>query len=204
MELPRLYGVTDEGLLPGNLLVARVRVAVEAGLRMVQVRFKATPPGERLRQGRELRAITRAHGAMLIVNDRPDLAAEIEADGAHVGADDVAVESAREMLGPDAVVGMSAYGDESLVREAGRRGASYIGLSSPFPSPTKPKPSPDRTTFRRLADLSPVPAFAIGGLTHERAADLLPEVHGVAVVSALFGAEDVAAATRAFLRLPSM
>jgi thiamine-phosphate pyrophosphorylase len=187
MDLPRLYGLTDEALLPGDAVLGGVREAVEAGLRLVQVRFKVTSEEDCRRLGRELRAITRDLGALLIVNDRPELAAELGADGAHVGADDVDVERAREILGPDAIVGMSAYGEEALVAASADRGASYIGLSSPFPSPTKPKPITDRATFARLATASPVPAYAVGGLDAERAAEAIRlGCHGVAVVSALF------------------
>jgi thiamine-phosphate pyrophosphorylase len=200
--LPRLYGVTDEALLPGRALIERVRLALMGGLRLVQVRFKTTARAERLSLGRELRAMTSEHGALLIVNDRPELAADLGADGVHVGAEDVSVERARELLGPDAIVGMSAYGDEALVRSSIERGATYVGLSSPYPSPTKDKPSTDVETVRHLAAISPVPTYAIGGITFERAARMTAlGCHGVAVVSALFGAQDVTATTRRFVEV---
>jgi thiamine-phosphate pyrophosphorylase len=200
VELPRLYGLTDEATLPSDRLIDGVRTACEAGLRLVQVRFKRTPHEERLRLGRELRTVTRDLGALLIVNDHPELAAELGADGAHVGAEDVGVERAREILGPDAVVGMSAYGEEGLVRESADRGATYVGLSSPFPSPTKEKPRTDPAAFARLAGSSPVPAYVVGGIDAARAAEAVRlGCHGAAVVSALFGAPDIAAATRELL-----
>jgi thiamine-phosphate pyrophosphorylase len=202
VSLPRLYGVTDEALMPGRALVDGVESALSGGLRFVQVRFKITPPDERLLLGRELRAMTSDHGALLIVNDHPETAAEIGADGTHVGADDVSVERAREVLGPDAIVGMSAYGDEALVRASADRGATYVGLSSPYVSPTKEKPVTDAETIRHLAAIAPVPTYLIGGITVERAAEAMDlGVHGLAIVSGLFGAEDVEEATRRLLRI---
>ncbi len=201
VPLPRLYGVTDETVLPSDILVERIRTAVEAGLELIQVRFKTTKARERLWLGRALRVITAEEDALLIINDDPELALALSADGVHVGAEDASVERAREVLGPDAIVGMSAYGDPELVAKSRMLGATYIGLSSPWPSPTKDKPSTTLEQFRELAATSPVPAYAIGGVRSDQAAELVRlGCHGVAAVSSLFGTGDVAAATHEFLR----
>jgi len=96
---------------------------------------------------------------------------------------------------------MSAYGDPDLVARSRMLGATYIGLSSPWPSPTKDKPSTSPELFRELASTSPVPAYAIGGVRSDQAAELVRlGCHGVAAVSSLFGAEDLVSATHEFLR----
>jgi len=160
---------------------------------MVQVRFKTTPREERLELGRALRALTREHGALLVVNDHPDLAAELGADGVHLGAGDPPVDRARDLLGPGAIIGVSAYDRRERITSWTPERISYIGLSSPYTSPTKEKAIPAPGTFRSLVASSRVPVYAIGGITPERTAAMLEAgCHGVAAVSSIYGAPDPA------------
>jgi len=198
-DLPRLYAVTDEAVVPNEVLLSRVERLLEAGLRLLQLRFKTTPEEERVRLGRAIRAATRAAGAILIANDSPDFAREIEADGVHLGAEDPAVENAWNVLGPDAIIGVTGYADEGRVARFRPDEVAYLGLSSPHPSPTKVKPVPDADEFERLVACARVPVYAIGGMTPERTPDAVRAgCHGVAAVSCLLGSRRGAAMVRRF------
>lgn len=200
MTLPRLYVVTDEKVLPNAFLVDRVADVLEAGVRFVQVRFKKTPYDEQLSLGQEIRALTSKYNALLVVNDSPELAKEIGADGVHLGADDPKVPQAREILGNDAIIGVSCYEDIRLVRQSSSSDVSYIGLSSPYPSSTKHKEAVSLPGFRELVGASRLPCYAIGGITPERVGEMLQSgCHGVAVISAIFGAGNPAGETERFL-----
>lgn len=199
--LPRLYAVTDERTCPGPELVETVRRVLDAGVRLLQVRFKTTPRDEQVRLGRVLRELTREAGALLIANDSPGLALAIEADGVHLGAEDATVEQARALLPAGAIVGVSGDADEARIRGIDPARVDYLGLSSPWPSGTKEKAVPDPETFRALVRAAPVPVYAIGSVTPDRTPEMIAAgCRGVAAVGALFGAPDPAAAVRAFLR----
>ncbi len=200
MRLPRLYAVTDEKVLPNVRLIQKVADVLEAGVRLLQVRFKKTPAREQLSLGQEIRVLTSKYNALLVVNDSPELAKEIGADGVHLGADDPKVPYARKILGPDAIVGVSCYEDIRLVRQFSPGDVSYIGLSSPYPSSTKHKEVVSLPRFRELVAASRLPCYAIGGITPERAGQMLDAgCHGVAVISAIFGAGNPAYETKRFL-----
>jgi thiamine-phosphate pyrophosphorylase len=199
-ELPRLYAVTDDTVVPNAELVARTERLLFAGVRLVQVRFKKTPFAEQVALGRELRGLTSHHGALLIADDSPRLAAEIGADGVHLGAEDATVEEARALLGPEAIVGVSGYDEESRVAAIDPSAVDYAGLSSPYPSLSKEKRTPPPERFVALVRRSPVPVFAIGGLTPERTPAMMAAgCHGVAAIAALNAAPDPAAAVARFL-----
>jgi len=200
MRLPRLYVVTDEKVLPNVRLIQKVAEVLEAGVRFLQVRFKKTQAREQLSLGQEIRALTSKYNALFVVNDSPELAKEIGADGVHLGADDPNVPYARKILGPEAIIGVSCYEDMALVRQSSSSDVSYIGLSSPYPSSTKHKEAVSLPGFRELVAASRLPCYAIGGITPERAGEMLDAgCHGVAVISAVFGAENPAYETKRFL-----
>jgi thiamine-phosphate pyrophosphorylase len=199
-ELPKLYAVTDDVVVPNAELAARTERLVAAGVRLVQVRFKKTPFAEQVVLGRELRDLTRRYGALLIADDAPRLAAEIGADGVHLGARDATVAEARALLGPDAIVGVSGYDEEERVAAIDPSVVDYAGLSSPYPSLSKEKRTPPPERFAALVRFSPVPVYAIGGLTPERTPALMAAgCHGVAAIAALYSAPDPAAAVARFL-----
>lgn len=198
-DLPRLYAVTDDLLVPNWDLAARTERLLEAGVRLVQVRFKRAPFAEQVARGRELRELTRRYGALLIADDSPSLAAEIEADGVHLGALDAPVSVARALLGKDAILGVSGYDDRAFVASIRPSEVDYVGLSSPYPSTTKDKRSPDPAEFGAVVRASPVPVYAIGGITAERTKAMVAAgCHGVAAIAALYAVPDPAAAVEAF------
>ncbi len=234
MKLPRLYAVTDENVIPNNRLVEGVQEVLQAGVRLLQVRFKKTPYPEQIKLGRKLRELTRKYDTIFIVNDSPELAVELDADGVHLGADDPDIAAARKLLGPAAIIGVSCYENIELVKRWGHEEVAYIGLSSPYVSTTKKKEVVSLSDFKALVGAAQVPVYAIGGVTSKRVGEMMqagcyggcyvrkgqdaslgysenaPEgyggcygcyggCYGVAVISAIFGAENPGQAVKDFL-----
>ncbi len=205
-----LYALTpDEG--DTARLLRQVAAALDGGVRWLQYRNKSADAALRLRQARELQALCDMVGAQLIVNDFPELAAEVGAAGVHIGKEDRALAQARATLG-EKVIGASCYNElpralaaqeqvESLGKQA--RGADYVAFGSFFASGTKPnavRASLDLLLTAR-AQLH-VPIVAIGGITLDNAASVIAAgADAVAVSAALFTATDVAATAQAFNRL---
>ena len=198
------YLVTDAGLSGERSTVDVVEAAVEGGVDVVQLREKGTTARERHELGRRLRELTREAGAAFVVNDRVDLALAVDADGVHLGDEDLPVAAARKLLGPDAVVGRSVSTPEGA-RAAAEAGADYLGVGAVFPTESKDT-APERSgvgldRVRAVTDAVDVPCVGIGGVTPDNAADVVAAgADGVAVISAITGADDPAAATRALSR----
>jgi thiamine-phosphate pyrophosphorylase len=195
---PSLYVITDSRIGGGRPTEDIVAAAIRGGATMIQLREKAWAAKDLLEVGRRLLAITRPTGVPLIVNDRVDVALAIDADGVHVGQDDLPVSVARRLLGPDKVVGTSA-GTVEEARQAELDGADYVGVGSVFATTSKPDAGiaigPD--ALRRIREAIHIPVVAIGGITASNAADAIAAgAHGVAVISSVVGAEDVASAAR--------
>jgi len=200
MKLPRLYAVTDENVISNNRLIERVETVLRAGVRLLQVRFKKTPYPEQIKLGRKLRELTRAYDTIFIVNDSPELAAELDADGVHLGADDPSLSHARKLLGPDAIIGVSCYGDAERVASYSPDTIAYIGLSSPYVSATKQKDVVSLSDFKALAGAARVPVYAIGGITTDRVGEMMSAgCYGIAVISAIFGSDNPGQSVKDFL-----
>jgi thiamine-phosphate pyrophosphorylase len=194
-RLPRLHLVTPPGV-DDRVLSSTCR-AVEAGAPLVQVRTKDVPDRIRLQHLRELRAAVGTSGAMCLVNDRVDFALAVGADGAHLGDDDLPVDVARRLLGPDAVIGATAR-DPDSARRAVDAGATYLGVGPAYVTGTKAGlPDPIGTAgVAAVAEAVRVPVIAIAGVTASRVPELLDAgAWGVAVVGAVYGTQDPAAAT---------
>ncbi|MDH3604236.1 MAG: thiamine phosphate synthase [Candidatus Tectomicrobia bacterium] len=203
-KLRGLYAITDAALIPRERFADTVETAVRSGATMVQLREKDIPAEEVARLGKELLAVTRKYGALLIVNDHPSVALEIGADGVHVGREDPPVAEARAMLGPDIIIGASCYGDVDTAVEAEQAGADYVAFGTPFPSPTKKSKRTDISLdiFQAAKQRVSVPVFAIGGINIDNAAQVIGAgADGIAVVSGIFAAPDVGAAAQALARL---
>ena len=141
-----------------------IQEAATGGATVFQLREKSRGDRELLALARDVRRWTRQAGALLIVNDRPDVARLVEADGVHLGQDDLPVKEARRILGPDALVGVSTH-DVAQLRQAVLDGASYVGVGPTFPSGTKDFAELAGLDFvrRAMAETS-LPAFVIGGV----------------------------------------
>jgi thiamine-phosphate pyrophosphorylase len=166
-----------------------------AGVDLVQLRMKAAPDGEIVRAGRRFRRACSEHGALLILNDRPDLVAEVQADGVHVGQDDVSVAQAREMVGEERLVGLSTHSPAQIDAAAG---VDYIGVGPVFETPTKPgRPAVGLELVHYAAGQAAVPFFAIGGISVDNVAAVRAAgASRVAVVRALTDAPEPGLAAR--------
>jgi len=197
-----LYVITDEKLLRRKDFLRKVAEAAAAGAGIIQLREKASSLRDRLELARAAVRAAHAHGAKLVINDDPRLAAEIGADGVHIGRDDASVEAARELLGRRAIIGVSCYGDIALAARMQRAGADYVSFGACFSSPTKPKEAlVPLSVFGEARRRLKVPLVAIGGITAANA----PSVYAagadlVSVVSSVFARGRVAAAVKAFER----
>ncbi|HKL50952.1 MAG TPA: thiamine phosphate synthase [Wenzhouxiangellaceae bacterium] len=193
-----LYAVTPEGLVGAPLLASAAR-ALAGGAVMLQYRAKSRAQRE---SARALVELCRRHDALLIVNDDPALAADIDADGVHLGRHDESVEQARRTVGADRIIGVSCYDDLARARDLAAHGADYLAFGSMYVSPTKPEavlcPPEILTSARCLGK----PVVAIGGITLARAPEL---VHAgadlLAVISDLFDASDIEARAAAYAGL---
>jgi thiamine-phosphate pyrophosphorylase len=196
----RTYFVTQGDLSERRGTVATVEAAVQAGVDVVQLREKHTSARARYELGLELREVTREAGVPLVVNDRVDLAAALNADGVHLGDDDLPVAVARDQLGPEAIVGRSVSTPEGA-RAAEAAGADYLGVGAVFATSTKNTRGDESEigveTVRAVAEAVDIPIVGIGGITHENAAEVVAAgADGVAVVSAIAAAADPKTATR--------
>lgn len=199
----RLYAVTDRAWAADeDALMDQIAAAIDGGAGIVQLREKHLDHDAFLKEAKRFVALCREKGAVSIINDDVDIALAADADGVHVGQEDLAAGRAREVLGPDKIVGVSAHNvDEALAAQAA--GADYLGVGAAFSTGTKTDAKPiTRETIRAVTAAVDIPAVAIGGITREN----LPQLSGcglagVAVVSALFAQPDVKAAARELLAL---
>src|SRR5262249_7845950 len=209
--LPRLYPLVDVDLCRARRLepLAVVAAVLEGGATFIQLRDKQPSSGARLALADAPGAPARRAGARLIVNDRADLARLAGADGVHVGQDDLPVEEARRIVGRDAIVGVSTH-DEAQVAAAVATSADYLAVGPIYGTATKGTGYSARglDLLRRAlrlssgqaAGASAVPVVAIGGITLERAPEVIAAgAASVAVISDLLTGGDTAARTRAFL-----
>jgi len=197
-----LYVITPDGL-SSDVLIARVAEALEGGARLVQYRRKGLDGSVKVIEARLIADLCRARNALFIVNDDPRLAAEVGADGVHLGSDDGSVGLARAILGGKAVVGVSCYDKLDLAVEAERCGADYVAFGSFFPSSVKPGAvRPPASLLSEARRVLSCPIVAIGGITLDRAAALVTAgADALAVISDVFEASDVLFRASAYARL---
>ncbi|MCD9007338.1 thiamine phosphate synthase [Luteimonas sp. XNQY3] len=192
-----LYLLTPDESETAQLLAQVAAVLPHAT--WLQYRNKRADAALRRAQVQALLPLCRATGVPLIVNDDWRLAADLGADGAHLGEDDGALIDARAALGADAILGASCYDDLSLARRAVEAGASYVAFGAFFPSPTKPDARVAHKSLLRDAETLGVPRVAIGGITPENARQLAAAGADLAaVISGVFAARHPAAAAHAY------
>lgn len=192
-----LYAVTDTSWLRGRTLAQQVEEALRGGATMVQLREKELQ-GEALEQeAREILALCRQYGVPLLINDDVMLAKKIGADGVHVGQDDMSAAKARELLGEDAVIGVTARTVEQALA-AQEAGADYLGSGAVFGTSTKKDAKPmDPAYFQQICESVSIPVVAIGGVTLDNIRELEGrKMSGFAIVSGIFAAEDIETRTR--------
>ena len=172
-------------------------------MNVLQYRSKSLSGAAKKKQAQRIRALCRESGVTFIVNDDVGLAAEIDADGVHLGHEDGPLQSARQVLGPQKIIGVSCYNDMSLARIAVDGGADYIAFGSFFPSSTKPGAvHADISLIPRAKQRFTIPLVAIGGITLKNAPQLIDAgVDAIAVISDLFDAADVTAQACSYKKL---
>jgi thiamine-phosphate pyrophosphorylase len=203
LTLPKLYAITD-ARLSGLLHAEQVARLADGGATLIQLREKHAEPREFYREAQDALRAARGRGVKLVINDRADIALALEADGVHLGQDDLPPEAARRLLGERAIIGYSTHSLAQL-EAAARLPVDYVAFGPVFQTRTKENPDPSvglELLARARAALPPtLPLVAIGGITRENArAALTAGADSVAVVSALVSEpKEIARRTREFL-----
>ena len=198
---PTLYVILDSAAAAGRDLVEILDAVIAGGARMVQLREKTWPSGQLLPLAERLRARCRQAGVTFVMNDRVDLAVALEADGVHLGQDDLPPRLARPLLRPGMILGVSTHSVEQA-RRAQADGADYIAVGAMFPTQTKPDfELVGPALVRAVRPEIRVPLVGIGGITPQNVGKVIRAgADGVAVISAVCAAPDPAAVTHEVLR----
>ncbi|KAI8077244.1 Hydroxyethylthiazole kinase family-domain-containing protein [Gilbertella persicaria] len=197
-----LYLVTDRSLVPeGKTFLGQIERALEGGVTIVQLREKDTETGPFIDFALKVKALTRKYGVPLIINDRLDVAQAVDAEGVHIGQDDMPLTQARHILGPKKIIGVSCNTEQEAVT-AIRDGADYLGIGAVWFTSTKknikqPLGVEGVQRILRSIEANPIPTVAIGGISAKNACELLEGSHtgkmytdGLAIVSAIMAAQD--------------
>jgi len=191
LVMPRLYVILDAGLVHGSILEIAEQL-IDAGVRILQYRDKTGTAASMLRTSQTLAKTASEAGVSFFVNDRPDIAFLANATGVHVGQDDLSVEQARAIVGPERLVGVSTHNQEQFARAAATS-ADYIAIGPIFATKSKVNPDPvvGADLLRNLRAITDKPIVAIGGIGLDRAGEVLRAgADSVAVISDILLAED--------------
>lgn len=187
-----LYAVTDRTWLNGRTLEEAVEEAIRGGATFVQLRDKNEPYEVKKKTAIALQSLCRKYGVPFVIDDDVELAAEVDADGVHVGQDDMAYEKAREILGEGKIIGVTAHNLKEAVR-AWKQGADYIGSGAAFGSSTKTDAGCiDREEYGRIISAVDIPVVAIGGINKDNIEQLYGYgLAGASIISGIFAAENI-------------
>lgn len=188
----RLYAVTDRSWLGSQTLAEQVEAALRGGATCVQLREKTQCREDFLRQAQQLKVLCARYGVPLLINDNVELALEVDADGVHVGQEDMDAGDVRRLIGADKILGVTAKTVAQALR-AQQAGADYLGSGAVFGSTTKANAKPmSRELLQSICQSVSIPVVAIGGIHRGNIASLAGTgIRGVAVVSGIFAAEDI-------------
>jgi thiamine-phosphate pyrophosphorylase len=197
----RLYAITGENFHPGRDLIEVMTEAIAGGVDWIQLRDKTSAREELLRKAKALRELTRKHGVTFIVNDHIDIALEVDADGIHLGQNDVPLVEARKRVGGK-IIGISTHAiGEAVLAE--RQGADYIGVGPVFPTKTKADVVDPVTVsyVREVAETIRIPFVAIGGIKLHNVDEVIRAgATRICAVSEIVGSADVRGVCQAFIR----
>ena len=199
-EALRLYLVTNRYQDSVESFLEKVETACRSGVTIVQLREKNLTTNQYYQLAKQVKEITDAYQVPLIIDDRLDVCLAVDAAGLHIGDDELPVLVARQVLGPDKILGVTAKTVKRAL-EAEEGGANYLGTGAIFPTTTKENaPITLISTLKTICQRVAIPVVAIGGLTSENIDQLIGTgIAGVAVVRDLMQAEDIEAKTQAFL-----
>ena len=199
-EVLRLYLVTNRYQDSVESFLEKIETACRSGVTIVQLREKNLTTNQYYQLAKQVKEITDAYQIPLIIDDRLDVCLAVDAAGLHIGDDELPVSVARQVLGPDKILGVTAKTVKRAL-EAEESGADYLGTGAIFPTTTKENaPITLISTLKTICQRVAIPVVAIGGLTSENIDQLIDTgIAGVAVVRDLMQAEDIEAKTQAFL-----
>lgn len=192
-----LYAVTDRSWLGEKTLYEQVKDAIEGGVTLVQLREKNINEEKFLNEALQIMELCTSHNIPFIINDNVELAREINADGVHVGQNDMSATEVRSILGKDIILGVSVQ-TVAQAKLAQMQGADYLGVGAVFP--TSSKADADSVTFETLKEICQsvsIPVVAIGGINSDNVLKLSESgISGIAVISAIFAAKDIKKAAK--------
>lgn len=196
-ETMRLYAVTDQTWSNDITLKEQVELAIQGGVTFVQLREKKKSKEEIIQIAREIKQITDKYQIPFVINDNVEVALEVDADGVHVGQEDMKAVEARGLLGDKKIIGVSVHTVEEAV-EAQKMGANYIGVGAVFPTSTKKNAvKMSNKTLQDICQAVDIPVVAIGGIQTENIMELKESgIDGIAVVSAIFSKKDIKQAAK--------
>lgn len=197
-----LYAVTDRAWLNGETLYEQVEKAIKGGVTFIQLREKNLDEESFLAEALEIQELCRKYNMPFIINDNVEIANKIKADGIHVGQHDMKAGNVRAILGEDMILGVSVQAvEQALLAE--KEGADYLGVGAVFPTGSKADADyVSYETLNAICDAVSIPVVAIGGIGAENVSKLKGSgISGIAVISAIFAAEDIESATRKLKQL---
>ena len=195
-----LYAVTDRAWVGTKSLYEQVKEALENGVTCVQLREKELSEDDFLKEAKQISALCKEYKVPFIVNDNVNIAIACKADGIHIGQEDMELTNVRKLVGEDMIIGVSAHTVEEAIK-AQEGGADYIGIGAVFATSTKTDVDIlSFETLRSICEAVDIPTVAIGGIKKDNICKLKGSgIDGVAVVSAIFAAKDIATATKELL-----
>lgn len=201
MKIKGLYAIIDNSIRPDLSNIEIAKKVLAGGAQIIQLRGKGLSSRELLEQAREIGLLSRAAGAIFIVNDRADIALLSGADGVHLGQDDLPISEARKILGKGKMIGISTHSLEQALK-AEQEGADYIGFGPVFDTKTKADAEEAKglQALREVKQRVSIPVIAIGGINLENMGEIIDAgSDGAAVISAIIKAENIEDATRRFM-----
>lgn len=196
-EAMTLYAVTDRSWSKNVTLMEQVKQALEGGITFLQLREKKLSEDEFIKEAKEMKELAAEYKVPFVINDNIDVALAVDADGVHIGQDDMSVEEARKLLGEDKIIGVSAHNVNEALK-AQRGGADYLGVGAVCATSTKKDANVvSKEEIKKIKESVDIPIVAIGGIKKDNIDTLTGTgVDGVAVVSAIFGAKDITKDTK--------
>ena len=195
------YAITDRYWLNGRRLADDVEKSLKGGATFMQLREKELDEKTFREEAVELKALCKKYNVPFVINDNVQIAKDIDADGVHVGQEDMNSGEVRKLLGPEKIIGVSVQTVE-MALEAEKNGADYLGVGAMWATSTKDADVVSFETLRDICNAVKIPVVAIGGIKASNAAELKGTgIAGISVISAIFAADDIEGATRDLVKI---
>lgn len=198
----KLYAITDRTWLRGRTLEEQVKESLDGGVTILQLREKHLSEIEFLEEAKKIKKLCREYNVPFIINDSIDVALKCDADGVHVGQDDMEAGDVRAKIGNDKIIGVSARTVEQAIL-AEKNGADYLGVGAVFNTSTKLDANHiSKETLKSICDAVSIPVVAIGGITRDNVIELSGTgIDGIAVISSIYAKENITLAAEELLKL---